>query len=71
MNSRREETRALFITFYVINGEKRAFDREHYSSEGLHFEFHLSEVHLFLCRVLFVFNPVIRCYHIRFSIVKK
>ena len=42
------------ITFYLINGEKKAFDREHYSSKGKHFEFHLSEVHLSLCRVLFV-----------------
>ena len=76
MNSRREELRALFITFYLINREKKAFDREHYSSKGLHFEFHLfSEVHLFLCRVLlficFIYIPVVRCYHILSSIVKK
>ena len=31
-NSRTEEPRALFITFYLINKGKKAFDLEHYSS---------------------------------------
>ena len=31
-NSRTEEPRALFITFYLINRGKKAFDLEHYSS---------------------------------------
>ena len=29
-----EEPRALFITFYLINRGKKAFDREHYSRKG-------------------------------------
>ena len=33
---------------------RRTFDREHYLSWGLHFEFHLSKVPFFLCRVLLV-----------------
>ena len=33
-NSTTEEPRALFITFYLINRGKKAFDLEHYSSTG-------------------------------------
>ena len=31
-----------------------AVDREHYSSKGVHFEFHVSKVHLYICRVIFI-----------------
>ena len=52
MNSRRGRytaPRALFITFYFINrSEKKAVDREHHSSGGVHFEFHVSKLKLTL-----------------------
>ena len=72
-----ERSLALYLLLFTSSIEKKkAFDREHYSSKGLHFEFHLfSEVRLFLCRVLlficFIYIPVVRCYHILSSIVKK
>ena len=53
MNSRRGEPRALFITFYLIN-RKKAVDPEHHSSKGVHFGFHVSKVHLYICRVIFI-----------------
>ena len=54
MNSQRGEPRALFITFYFIKRKKKAVDREHYSSEGVHFKFHVSKVHLYIYRVIFI-----------------
>ena len=53
MNSRRREPRALFITFYLIN-RKKAVDPEHHSSKGVNFGFHVSKVHLYICRVIFI-----------------
>ena len=53
MNSRRGEPRALFITFYLIK-RKKAVDQEHHSSKGVHLGFHVSKVHLYICRVIFI-----------------
>ena len=53
MNSRRGESRALFITLYLIN-RKKAVDPEHHLSKGVHFGFHVSKVHLYFCRVIFI-----------------
>ena len=66
MNSRRGEPRTPFFTFYLIwSIEKKAVNQEHYSSKGVHFQFHVSKVHLYICCVLFI------CYFILTSIVKK
>ena len=49
MNSRRGETRALFIIF--MSSIKKGVDPEDHSSEGVHFGFHVSKVQLYICRI--------------------
>ena len=45
----------LFLLVFTSPIEKKAIDREHHSSKGVHFEFHVSKVHLYICRVIFIF----------------
>ena len=54
MNSRRGNP-VLFLLVFTSPIEKKAIDREHHSSKGVHFEFHVSKVHLYICRVIFIF----------------
>ena len=44
----------LFLLVFTSPIETKAINQEHHPSKGVHFEFHVSKVHLYVCWVIFI-----------------